>query len=114
MAPASSPTAAAEAWLGSFAEALASGDSQTVLALFGPECFWRDLVAFTWNLSTEEGPAAIAAMAASTGSKVWSTGIIGETVGRGMRRAQPIVGRPRGVLERPQLTWGWSGCGKRR
>ena len=23
-----------------------------VLALFGPECFWRDLVAFTRNLST--------------------------------------------------------------
>ncbi|MFZ9947808.1 MAG: hypothetical protein ACO3FN_12165, partial [Vulcanococcus sp.] len=65
MAPASSPTAAAEAWLGSFAEALSSGDSQAVLALFGPECFWRDLVAFTWNLRTEEGPEAIAAMLAA-------------------------------------------------
>jgi len=65
MAPASSPTAAADAWLGSFAEALSSGDSHAVLALFGPECFWRDLVAFTWNLRTEEGPVAIAAMLAA-------------------------------------------------
>ncbi|MFN5192919.1 MAG: NAD(P)/FAD-dependent oxidoreductase, partial [Cyanobacteriota bacterium] len=63
MAP--SPTAAAEAWLASFATALAAGEPTAVLALFGPECFWRDLVAFTWNLRTEEGPAAIAAMLAA-------------------------------------------------
>ena len=41
---------------------LAGGDPRAVLALFGPECFWRDLVAFTWNLRTEEGPVAIGAM----------------------------------------------------
>ena len=65
MANPPSPTAAAEAWLASFAAALASGDRQAAVALFGPECFWRDLVAFTWNLRTEEGPDAIAAMLAA-------------------------------------------------
>ena len=62
---ATSPTAGAEAWLASFAAALACGDPQAVLPLFAPECFWRDLVAFTWNLRTEEGPEAIAAMLAA-------------------------------------------------
>jgi len=57
-----SPTAIAKSWLDSFATALAGGDPRAVLALFGPECFWRDLVAFTWNLRTEEGPVAIGAM----------------------------------------------------
>jgi putative flavoprotein involved in K+ transport len=30
--------------------------------LFGDECFWRDLVAFTWNVKTMEGRDEIAAM----------------------------------------------------
>ncbi len=51
--------------LASFASALDSCQSEAVLALFAPECFWRDLVAFTWNLRTEEGPEAIAAMLAA-------------------------------------------------
>ncbi len=65
MTPIPTPTAAAEAWLGSFAAALVGGEPQAVLRLFGPECFWRDLVAFTWNLRTEEGPEAIATMLAA-------------------------------------------------
>jgi putative flavoprotein involved in K+ transport len=55
----------ATAWLHSFASALESRRPDAVLALFGPECFWRDLVIFTWNLRTEEGPDAIAAMLAA-------------------------------------------------
>ncbi|MEB3332231.1 MAG: hypothetical protein VKI83_07050, partial [Synechococcaceae cyanobacterium] len=65
MALTPSPTAIATAWLASFATARASGDPRAVVALFGPECFWRDLVAFTWNLRTEEGPEAITAMLAA-------------------------------------------------
>ncbi|MFO7628059.1 MAG: NAD(P)/FAD-dependent oxidoreductase [Prochlorococcaceae cyanobacterium] len=65
MALASSPTAMAEAWLASFTAALDSRQPEAVLALFAEECFWRDLVAFTWNLRTEEGQGAIAAMLAA-------------------------------------------------
>jgi putative flavoprotein involved in K+ transport len=56
------PTDSAQAWLAKFAEALAERDPQAVVALLGTACFWRDLVAFTWNLRTEEGPEAIAVM----------------------------------------------------
>lgn len=41
--------------------------AQAALALFDPqECFWRDVVAFTWNIVTSEGPEQIQAMLAST------------------------------------------------
>ena len=58
------PSAAAEVrqWLGRFAEALAAGDSAAASELFLEDSFWRDLVAFTWNIKTLEGPAEIRAM----------------------------------------------------
>ena len=44
-----------ERWLAAFGEALAKYDVQGVAALFADECYWRDLVAFTWNIRTSEG-----------------------------------------------------------
>ncbi len=35
--------------------ALASGDIERALALFQSDCYWRDLVTFTWNIKTMEG-----------------------------------------------------------
>ena len=58
----SSPTEQATRWLDDFGRALARGDIDATLALFDPDCYWRDLVAFTWNIRTQEGPAAIRAM----------------------------------------------------
>ncbi len=46
-------------WLGSFEEALASGDGAAAAALFADDAFWRDLVAFTWNIKTVEGPEGV-------------------------------------------------------
>jgi len=57
---------AVERWLASFEEALKKGDPQAVAGLFGDECYWRDLVAFTWNLRTSEGRGEIKAMLAAT------------------------------------------------
>jgi putative flavoprotein involved in K+ transport len=57
---------AVAAWLDAFAQALARRDIPAVLDLFAPECFWRDMVAFTWNIRSFEGRAAIAAMLAAT------------------------------------------------
>lgn len=62
MSQAPSCDEAFEGWLIRFGDALASGDRAAVMPLFAAECFWRDLVAFTWNLRTEEGAEAIAAM----------------------------------------------------
>ncbi len=55
-----SAKAAAESWLGDFTAALASGDAVRLAALFAHECFWRDILAFTWDLHTTSGAGAIA------------------------------------------------------
>ena len=49
----------AERWLASFSAALARADLDAAAALFEPDGYWRDLVAFTWNIETAEGRAAI-------------------------------------------------------
>ncbi len=50
-------------WLTAFNDALARQDIPAVAALFDAhECFWRDLLAFTWNIATLEGRRAIAEM----------------------------------------------------
>ena len=43
-------------------EALAGGDLDRAVALFHDECYWRDLVAFTWNIKTVEGKDAVRSM----------------------------------------------------
>jgi len=53
-------------WLASFGEALERGAIAEVVDLFGAESYWRDLLAFTWNLHTAEGPPAIGAMLRAT------------------------------------------------
>jgi len=55
-------TTAVTAWLAQFQDALAAGDGEAAAALFAEDCYWRDLVAFTWNLKTLEGRAEISAM----------------------------------------------------
>ncbi len=60
------PNATVQQWLSHFDDALCQGDLEAVLELFGDDCYWRDLVSFTWNLHTAEGKAAIRAMLAAT------------------------------------------------
>ena len=52
-------------WVAAFSEALDARDAASAAALFGDECFWRDLAAFTWNVKTLEGRDEIAAMLAA-------------------------------------------------
>ena len=61
-----SPTQQAAIWLHSFSEALESGNVAAVSALFLEECYWRDLLTFTWNIKTMEGRSAIEAMLSAT------------------------------------------------
>ncbi|WP_370638437.1 NAD(P)/FAD-dependent oxidoreductase [Aurantimonas sp. VKM B-3413] len=68
--PANAARATAERWLGDFEAALASGNPQAVADLFAPTSFWRDLVAFTWNLKTVENPAGVKDMLESVLSHV--------------------------------------------
>jgi putative flavoprotein involved in K+ transport len=46
--------------------ALSDGDIQAAAALFATDCYWRDLVTFTWNIKTMEGRAAVADMLDAT------------------------------------------------
>jgi putative flavoprotein involved in K+ transport len=36
-------------------QALSAGDVERAVDLFQPDCYWRDLVTFTWNIKTMEG-----------------------------------------------------------
>jgi putative flavoprotein involved in K+ transport len=62
-------------WLSEFGKALSAADGPAAAALFTEDCFWRDLIAFTWNITTLEGRPAIAEMVAATASSVAPYGI---------------------------------------
>jgi putative flavoprotein involved in K+ transport len=49
------PTARVETLLARFDQALQAGKVEEAVTLFAAECYWRDLVAFTWNIKTMEG-----------------------------------------------------------
>ena len=56
------PSQRASAWLDAFGAALAKRDLDATAALFEDDCYWRDLVSFTWNICTQEGKGALRAM----------------------------------------------------
>ncbi len=58
----SGPAGEVEHWLNEFSDALAAGDVDRAVLLFKTECYWRDLVSFTWNLITVEGHEGVADM----------------------------------------------------
>ncbi|MEI5680971.1 MULTISPECIES: NAD(P)/FAD-dependent oxidoreductase [unclassified Mesorhizobium] len=45
-----------------FGRALSAGDIDAAVGLFQEDCYWRDLVTFTWNLKTMEGPDQVRQM----------------------------------------------------
>lgn len=49
------PTARVQAFLDRFGGALEAGRIDEAVNMFAEECYWRDLVTFTWNLKTAEG-----------------------------------------------------------
>lgn len=48
-----------------FGAALAAGDIEAAVNLFQEDCYWRDLVTFTWNIKTVEGRDRIRDMLSS-------------------------------------------------
>ena len=50
-----SPGTRIDTALAKLGKALERGDIDTAVNLFQADCYWRDLVAFTWNLETMEG-----------------------------------------------------------
>ena len=51
------PTQQVSEWLAVLGAALERGDAEGATEMFGPDSYWRDLVSFTWNITTAEGNA---------------------------------------------------------
>jgi putative flavoprotein involved in K+ transport len=93
------------AWLDRFTGTLAAGDTRSASDLFDDACFWRDLVAFSWNLFTAEGKPAVASLLDETlaSAKPHDFKIEGEAtesdgVTEGWFRFETAVARCRGFI----------------
>jgi putative flavoprotein involved in K+ transport len=80
-------------WLAALDHALAAGDTAAAAALFPADGFWRDLLAFTWNIKTFEGPGEIAAMLDATLGPTQPRGwrLTGQVEVEGDTEAAPIA-----------------------
>ena len=58
-----------QAWLDQLARHLEAGDVSQAIALFEPEACWRDLLAFSWNIVTQEGWPAIQHLLLATAAR---------------------------------------------
>lgn len=92
-------------WLADFSKALEARDIPAALALFGPEAYWRDFIAFTWNITTMEGNDAIRAMLESTLARVapgtWKgddKASVADGVTQGWFTFETAVGRGKGQV----------------
>src|ERR1700683_85654 len=56
------PTQQVSQWLATLDATLKRGDDTGAAALFGDDSYWRDLVSFTWNITTAEGNAKVRKM----------------------------------------------------
>jgi putative flavoprotein involved in K+ transport len=56
------PTRQVSEWLAALDAAVERGDAAGAAALFGGDSYWRDLVSFTWNITTAEGNAKVRQM----------------------------------------------------
>src|SRR5438477_13219243 len=92
-------------WLSRFDEALTRGDSGAAAELFGQDSYWRDLVAFTWNITTVEGQAGVRHMLEYTlartqprGWRVAEEPVSGDGISEAWIAFETAVGRGRGYL----------------
>ena len=63
---AASPQARVDAWLATFESALKGRDIEAAAGLFATESYWRDLVSFTWNITTVEGRDGVSELLTGT------------------------------------------------
>jgi putative flavoprotein involved in K+ transport len=57
---------ATDEWLTAFQQALTARDADAGAALFAAESYWRDILSFTWNITTVEGRAGVAEVLRAT------------------------------------------------
>ena len=104
-APGSSAQDEVDAWLAAFEQALAARDVERAASMFAATSFWRDLVAFSWNITTVEDPAGVADLLRATLDTTDPTGFTTEEpptreagVTTAWIRFETSVGRGRGLV----------------
>ncbi len=75
---AGTPQARVDAWLDRFQTALAAHDVPAAAALFATDSYWRDLVAFTWNITTVEGRSGVTDLLEQTPDSARAGGFVTE------------------------------------
>jgi putative flavoprotein involved in K+ transport len=114
-APSSPAQDRVDAWLAEFESALTARDVDRAAGMFAATSFWRDLIAFTWNLKTVENPDGVADLLRET---------LDQTDPSGFRTAEPPeeadgittawiefetrVGRGRGLLRLDADSKAWT------
>ena len=107
--------ATTEAWLARFAQAVSGNTAVPLSDLFEQDCYWRDVLALTWNLETHVGQSAVidrlqaaAPSASPAGFKIDDSAPppqIASRVGREVIEAfftfETAVGRGRGIVRLP-------------
>jgi putative flavoprotein involved in K+ transport len=103
--PSSTPADKVRHWLAAFERALSAHDVEACASLFHPHGFWRDLLAFSWNIVTAEGRGAIVSMLRQTAGHAQATqwtmdGAATETQGttEAWFHFDTTAGRGRGIL----------------
>jgi putative flavoprotein involved in K+ transport len=71
-----SPATKIDTVLSKLGNALENGDIDAAVNLFQADCYWRDLVTFTWNLKTLEGREQIRDMLTSQLSAIKPSGFV--------------------------------------
>ncbi|MEO7269696.1 MAG: NAD(P)/FAD-dependent oxidoreductase [Knoellia sp.] len=64
----------ATAWFAAFDDALTARDIDRAAGLFAATSFWRDLIAFSWNITTVENPSGVAELLTATLERVDPSG----------------------------------------
>lgn len=64
----------AAGWLGAFEAALASRDAARIGALFHEDSHWRDILAFTWDITSAAGRGSVAARLAAAQARTAARG----------------------------------------
>ena len=102
--PSQTPLQRAERWLDDFEQALRARDVEAAAGMFATTSFWRDLVSFTWNITTVENRAGVAELLTATldGTDPGSFAVEG-------RPTRPTASPPPGSPSRPQSVVG-AGC----
>jgi putative flavoprotein involved in K+ transport len=80
----------AEEWLAAFEAALGARDAGRIGALFHQDCHWRDILAFTWHISSAQGRDAVATRLAAEQGRVGAHGFHLPPDRRAPRRAKRL------------------------